>query len=332
MRKYTFQLFWILMGGLILVLALTFRDGKQAMVAEVESRVAAVSYPKAVKIKKLHVITGQDVRKGDPLVELERSEITLDLMKAKNELNSIDNNIIGETLGHEYEIEKIKTSYTLEKDRLTFDLRQALMEQAQFAKQTSQIKSFLQVTGDSLKSTYQLKIDELQAQLQLLQKDYHLKINREKQRYQQALKDWELRKATAQLQIDELEAESGQLVQFASFDGTVGTILVEQDEIVPSYTKMISVYEKQPTLIKAFTSEEETQSLQVGQSVLVISTNRQYEIGGTIEALGSRVTSYPDKINPNPNMKSYGREVFIRIDPTNQFLNGEKVYVYPITY
>ena len=331
MRKYIFQIFWVIMGVLILALAFTFRDGREAMVAEVESRVAAVSFPKAVKIKTLHVIPGQDVKKGDPLVALERHEIELDLIKAKNEIEAIDNSIESEVLSHQFELEKLSSSYSIEKDQLNFELQKLLAQKEQETRQATQLKSLLQVSGDSTLSPIDIKISEIKSQLNLLRQAYNLKRARQQQQHEQAIKEWELKKATAQLSVAELETESGQLIQHANFDGTVGSVFVEQDEIVESYSKLLSLYEKQPTLIKAYTSEEETQTLHVGQAVMVISTNRQYEVGGTIEALGSRVTSYPDKINPNPNVKSYGREVFIRIDPTNQFLNGEKVYVYPLT-
>ena len=83
-------------------------------------------------------------------------------------------------------------------------------------------------------------------------------------------------------------------------------------------------------MIKAYTKENQTAVLRVGQEVKVTATNRAYEINGTIESMGSRVTSYPAKINPNPNGQSYGQEVFVRISAANNFLKGEKVYVYAI--
>jgi multidrug resistance efflux pump len=161
---------------------------------------------------------------------------------------------------------------------------------------------------------------------------YQLEIQKE-----QLLKS--LKYTTSQLQssliiiekeITELENESKKLIQKAYKPGTIGNLFVQLNELVPPYTTLLSVYDLNPNLIKAFISEQGVKDLHVGLKVKVESVHKKYSIEGQIVDIGFRITSYPDKINPHIQQKTYGQEIFIKIPEENQFLNGEKVYVYVI--
>ena len=128
----------------------------------------------------------------------------------------------------------------------------------------------------------------------------------------------------------ELKNENSQLLRRAEKKGTIGNMFVQRNELVPPYKTLLTVYDLNPTLIKAFVQEQGVKNLRIGARVMVESINRKYEIEGQIMEIGSRVTAYPDKINPLTNQKSYGQEIFINIPDENDFLNGEKVYVYII--
>ena len=99
-------------------------------------------------------------------------------------------------------------------------------------------------------------------------------------------------------------------------------------ELVPPYQSILSIYSLNPTVIKAFINERGIAGLNVGAKVQVESTNRMYRISGEIIEIGSRITSYPQKLNVINGVNSYGQEIFVKISENNQFLNGEKVYVY----
>ena len=90
---------------------------------------------------------------------------------------------------------------------------------------------------------------------------------------------------------------------------------------------MLSVYENNPTIIRAFTNEHNNIDLVSGTEVLVESTNRQYKIKGTIVEIGSRIIEYPDRLRTFDQLPSWGREIFIQIPEESKFLNGEKVFV-----
>jgi HlyD family secretion protein len=125
-----------------------------------------------------------------------------------------------------------------------------------------------------------------------------------------------------------LEGESADLIQYADQTGNIGNLNVQLNELVPPYQSILSIYSLNPTVIKAFINERGIAGLNVGAKVQVESTNRMYRISGEIIEIGSRITSFPQKLNAISGVNSYGQEIFVKISENNQFLNGEKVYVY----
>ena len=128
--------------------------------------------------------------------------------------------------------------------------------------------------------------------------------------------------------LAKLELESLDLIQYADQTGNIGNLNVQLNELVPPYQSILSIYSLNPTIIKAFVNERGMRGINVGANVEVESTNRMYKISGEIIEIGSRITSFPEKLNVINGVKSYGQEIFVKISENNKFLNGEKVYVY----
>ena len=84
----TFVIFWLLTGIILLAASLFYKKQSDAIVAQVEPQRLAISFQKAVKIKSIHVIPGEDVKKGDLLVEVVRPDLMYDIDKATNDLNT----------------------------------------------------------------------------------------------------------------------------------------------------------------------------------------------------------------------------------------------------
>jgi len=82
------SLFYISVAGVFVILvyaSLHYKGGGDAMVAQVESQVTAISYQKPVLIQKIFVSPGQVVDSGAVLIEVERPDLALDIDKKLNE-------------------------------------------------------------------------------------------------------------------------------------------------------------------------------------------------------------------------------------------------------
>ena len=82
-------------------------------------------------------------------------------------------------------------------------------------------------------------------------------------------------------EIVELENESKKLVQKAKKKSTIGNLFVQRNELVQPYTTLLSVYDLNPNLIKAFISERGVQNIRIGSKVKVESIHKKYSITTT---------------------------------------------------
>jgi multidrug resistance efflux pump len=121
--------------------------------------------------------------------------------------------------------------------------------------------------------------------------------------------------------------EEQELVKKADFIGTVGSVNAQEGELLSPYSTILSLYDLNPTVIKAIMNEGYKYQAEVGQVVNVESTNRSYQIEGKIIEIGARIIEYPNRLKTNQNIPMWGQELFIKIPEENDFLNGERVFV-----
>lgn len=332
MKRYLFIAIWVFLVIFLITISFTFRDRTEAMVAVVESRVTSISFQRPVIIEDIQVVAGQEVEMGDTLLRVRRPDLTLDIEKKENQLQRLTAQVIQE----EQAFGSRRALVEIEKEAKVKRLRIELTELDTKRTRQKAVANRLSERSNPENSTSfydtltEMKVRSIQEQIAATLNYAENELQRLRTRFtneQQVLvKEVELMKK----ELVALRREYSSLNKIAMFDGIVGTVNVQLDELVQPYTTAISIYERSPTLIKAYMSEKINYSIQPGDHVEVVSENRRYKIGGTVKELGARVVGYPNKIQPLNQSKRYGQEVFIAISADNLFLNGEKVFVYPI--
>ena len=310
-------------------------ERSDAIIAQVESQKTAISFGKPILVKAIHVSAGQHVKKGQLLIEVDRPDLIMERTKLLNEKQLIisEKDKLISDLTSRSNLLAIEMSGKIQ--RLNADINQLETEirlnQALYAdvialtEANSGLKSNLQEDPD------QILLESYKNEIVLL-KRYH---NSEKLRLKQ-LSDQDLQALSLQLSlIDEelmaLELEQSTLKQFAPFDGAIGNVNIQLMELVPSFKTIITVYEEQPSTIKAFVNLSTSVELEVGQVVTVESANRPYLTEGEVLEIGARIVAYQDPSKPVSPIQLFGKEVFIKLPENNEFLYGEQVYVFVIT-
>ena len=64
MREKSFYIVWFVVVVFLVILSLSYRDRAHAIVAQVESQKTAISFQKPVRIKKIYVVPGQEIKDG----------------------------------------------------------------------------------------------------------------------------------------------------------------------------------------------------------------------------------------------------------------------------
>lgn len=327
MGKYLLFLVWGIVA-IFLALASITSESSSSILAEVEPQRYAVSFPKAVRVKELYVVPGQQVKKGDPLIKVERPDLLLDVENQQKKIALLSSHLQKKELQMEnnlylneiqYDLRKKDLENQIRRARFNIEQRKAMtagMEKLNFAKDN--------LPSDSLiKESFNLLVIEKEG----LEEEHYLKR-------QEIRSVFDLESSSIQAEIEQLEKEiallekeESELIRYARVDGAIGSIYVEIEELVPSYTNILSVYEDNPTVIRAFTNEHDPVHIESGAIVSVESTNRQYQIKGEIIEVGSRIIEYPQRLRTFDQKPSWGRELFIKIPEESKFLNGEKVFV-----
>ena len=330
MRKYLFIALWVLVAVFLIAVSSTFRNKEEAMVAVVESQVTAVTFQRPVIMEDIKVVPGQEVRKGDTLLRVIRPDLTLDIEKKENELQRLQAEMGEERRAFAGRRALLQLEKEAKIKRLQLDKAELEVKLSRQKKVVSTLASNTNEGSTNYQDTLsQMKIRSIEEQM-IATVDYNRKeLERLTVRLSDKLEILESDVAFIQKELQVLEEEFKLLSKTSTLNGIIGTVNAQLDELVQPYTTILSIYERRPTLIKAYMNEEITYPIKPGDKVEVVSENRLYKIVGTIKELGARVVSYPTKIQPLNQPKKYGQEVFIEIAEDNRFLNGEKVFVYP---
>lgn len=315
---------------LLILLSLAFKDTNTAIVAQVEPMKKAISYHKAIKILEIYVIPGQRVAPGDLLVRVERPDLLLDVERKQNELEQLRIERI--VLQKKYEEEKkqldIDREFKLEKlTAETEQLKLTVENNLKISSQFGNLAGYSDTSGNQEKSYYEIALEALTKEENFVVSQHAQAVSANFMIYQEELKLLEVLEDEREKELLSLMEEEAQLIRKSETHGTIGSISVQPGELLSPYSTILSIYELNPTVIKAIMNEGYRYDLAVGQVVKVESTNRLYKTEGVISEIGSRIIEYPARLRTNQNIPMWGRELFIKIPEQNNFLNGERVIV-----
>jgi HlyD family secretion protein len=325
-----FAIFWILTGITLLVASLIYKKQSDAIVAEVEPQKLAISFQKAVKIKSIYVLPGEDVNKGDLLVEVIRPDLMYDIDKATNDLNTFlqQKDMFITNMNYQIKmtrIEKISEIENIDEDLFQLKTR---YEQNQGIKNALEgIEIYEDTIQDGSGNMLLLQVNYLEKKKEQTEGLFDQKLMQLEEKKTNETEILDLKIEQQRKELDLLENEANFLKNYSPVDGTIGDVMAQIGELIPPYNTIMSLYEINPTVIKAYMNEKNRYNLFVGDKVLVESSNRDYFISGTVTEVGSRIVTYPTRLLEVQDRKIWGQEIFIKIPENNDFLNGEKVYV-----
>jgi len=329
-RINTFIIFWVLIGIVLLLASLFYKQQSDAIVAQVDPQRIAISFQKAVKIKSIHVIPGQDVEKGDLLVEVVRPDLMYDIDKATNDLNTYlqERDMFITNMNYQIQLnrlEKISEIESIEED--IFQLRTQYDQNQGIRNALEGIDFFDDTVSSNFQSAILLQINYLEKKKEQKESMFNQKANQLEEKKKNEVEIFDLRITQQRKELELLENEANFLSNYSPVHGTIGDVTAQTGELIPPYTTILSLYEINPTVIKAYMNEKNRYNIAVGDRVFVESANRPYNISGTVIEIGSRIVSYPNRLLEVQARKIWGQEIFVKIPVDNQFLNGEKVYV-----
>ncbi|MBT30543.1 MAG: hypothetical protein CMO01_12865, partial [Thalassobius sp.] len=309
-------LFWSVSVVLLSFFSFKYKDASSSIIAEVEPQKHAISFQKAVKVKEIYVVPGQHVKQGEQLLKVERPDLKLDAERLTNELQSLlaQQKINKVEKNNKIYLAKLESESRSRKIFMEMDqLKTAISTNNQLASNLEVLNLLPDSIKNADKSYLEKRIDMLEKELLNIDQKLKTEINEAEQVY--LIEDENLERTInhTKQEIAVLGEEEKELIQVANVDGTIGNIYAQVEELVNPYNTLVSVYEDNPTIIRALMSEKQSFQVESGEEVIVESTNRKYRVKGQVFEIGSRIIEYPDRLRTFREVPMWGRELFIRI-------------------
>ena len=302
-----------------------------------ESNETIINSETSVSIKKILVMEGDPVYKGQKLAELESQELSIRIADIRSQLLQIET----KRGMSEKEIKsKILQNKAAERAVIS-ELRaqiQTLENQLKINKELSDgLKSVKIKKSDSVKNPIEIQIESLESAIVERKKEF-AEINR---MYKKMLESGETpenveaEKLKAELEL--LEKQNADMAVYAPFDGIVGSVFIKNGngekvffkggEKIAAYSPILSIVSKEPSFVKGYIPESQFSVINTGDEVTISNTQTPQQITGVVTGLGGRIIPLPVRLLKNPNIALWGREIIVRIPENNGFILGEKVSI-----
>ncbi|MCQ2053887.1 MAG: HlyD family efflux transporter periplasmic adaptor subunit [Fibrobacter sp.] len=323
------SLAWLLCVVVAVVLGVVYQ-GKVAMFQGIaEASETIISAPAATEIVKIHVVSGQEVQPGDTIIELNRPDLEMRLAELNRELDAIEGRSSLGTAEIDQKVAQIKADAASRSSSLRFEINRLETEYKKNKEISSKLKSLSSSKSSSDgNDAMAMQIKSLKNELALVQKSANEQIAllRGSGRLQKSAGKSEAE--TLRKELEALQKEKEELTVVSKDNWVVGDVNVRDGEKVSSFTPVVTLTRKSPTLVRGYINERVYQRMNLGEAVKVTTLSGTGKaVVGEVVGLSSRIVPFPTRMWKMPEMPIYGREVTIKIPEENPFLLGEMVSI-----
>jgi len=320
---------WVLCIIVAIILGIVYQ-GKATMFQGIaEAAETTISVPSATEIVKVHVMPGQSIEAGDTIVELNRPDLTLRISEVTRELDALEGRSNLSTAEIDQKVAEVKAALATRSLTLKAEIRNLETEYQKNKEISSKLKSLKNSSAESDgNDAMAMQIKSLKNELAVAQANANeqIKLLKSSGRLQKTTGKNEAENLRKELA--ELQKEQADLVQIAKESWVVGSVNARDGEKLSSFSPIVTLTHKSPTLVRGYIHERMYQRMDVGEKVKIRTlggTGKAVE--GKVVGLSSRIVEFPNRMWKMPEMPIYGREVIITISENNPFLLGEMVTI-----
>ena len=324
-HKHSFYWFaGILIVSLLLVNTQFFK-GNTSFLGVSYSDAYTINSDRAATVIKTYVAPGKTISAGDTLITLYSPELELDIEKLRKELMLMESEID-------------EKSELLESELALFDSEKQQREQefsADINLLTQRLTLQKKLSGNETSSSdesnqsneLQLQIESLKQQLSLELQAIGIRVNDITQEHLFDVSQIRARQELARQELDWKERMVDNLTRVAQANGVVERVYVKPQEQVDSFTPLLSLNPRHPTSIVGYLVGQKDRNKQLGDTVLVRSSEQSSLTStGVITGFGS-VVALPTILQNSSSITTFGLEIFVEIPEDNPLPVGEKVII-----
>ena len=326
MKRYNFiYLVGFLMMCLLGYMALAIQSESAFFYGFAENKQTEISHNRNVLVSKIYVKNGQEIKKGDLLLEVIDKEIELKIGELEIEKNTVDVDSESKVQEIKNKINQIQTSRKAELVELKSDIIE-LEKEISLNKSLYEGLKTIQRNKKNYQSPDNIKLAYFKEQLHNVEIAFLREVSEQKQLLNRITKPGQLKSKSIIAKLDHYKMIEEHLSIYAPFDGLIGTISCKEGENISSYSSLLDLYKHNPTQVKGFVHESMILEVSIGDKLEVASTlHTNNRVIGEVIGLGSRIVEIPERLRKMTDFKTYGREIVIEIPSDNRFMQKEKV-------
>jgi multidrug resistance efflux pump len=324
MRINWFYIFVLLvLASMFFVTLKYFRGSGHSSVGITNARVHNVNSEKSGLVKSIPVVEGQEIKKGQLLVELSSSDLEMSIERMMHRIAVLRSDQLEKSKLATSKIELIKAEIGIKIEELNTDISES---EGDLTLNRQIVKSQNMKYDSTTEQPVSQKINSLKKQRQKQEESAGIRIKDilQENKTEQTLLDNQIR--LLERELDLLNEEKRKLNKYATSNGVVENVYVKEGEQVQSFTPLLSLNPIHPTTVIGYLVGKK-ESLPIGSEVKIRSYDKAVkETEGKVIGYGS-VVELPEILQKSTAVKAFGREIFIEITPENQFAAGEKVLI-----
>lgn len=327
MKFNALYLFWLLAFGACFWLKDHFLGRSNSSffgATETESRV--LNYDHTVVVQNVLVKTGDKVKAGDTLMFFYRTELDQESAERLSEIqqNTVEKNAQNSILDKSLQV--LKAEHQAKLSEIQAQIR---IEQAEY-KAESGVRKLLgeDKNAEDIDPLRAEKIAALRSQILQAGEEYQERVKELQAERKANQSVFDARSARTQVELDFVKTEQNRLILLAPVDGFVENIAVSPTEVVPQHKELMKINPLKPTRIRGFIYEHAEVAYQLGDTVKLSTYSRQgIETQGIIIGSNPQVVELPVRLRKLPEVRTWGREIFIKIPVDNPFYLNEKIVI-----
>jgi HlyD family secretion protein len=118
------------------------------------------------------------------------------------------------------------------------------------------------------------------------------------------------------------------LVLRAPMDGFIENVTVFEKETTSQFKSLLKVNPRMPDKVKGFLPEASEALYRMGDTVQLRSSTRPTVTqSGVLVGTAPQLVELPFRLRKIQEVKAWGREVYIKLPPQNDFFIGEKILI-----
>ncbi|HRG64167.1 MAG TPA: biotin/lipoyl-binding protein [Saprospiraceae bacterium] len=313
-------LYWLILPALVFAcwkIYLSASQPQTTFFGYAENKETQLSVDVPVKVKNIFVSPGQKVSKDQVLIELDLEATDLEIIQTRHQIAQ---------LHKEARVKKSELLASVEKARTEKAAKMAALERelAEVQSKLDYQKSLSSYKpGKDWNNPLEKNIVDIKAEIQSGKAAYDQLISSlQKSLSLSSPEEEEALGLEEKIKFLHYDRNKGSIK--APFDGLVGNVNCRTAEYIDGHVTLLSFYEIRPTQALAYVHESMSLSVNIGDSVEVVSAmHPNHTAKGIITGLGHRIVEIPERLRKIPEYKTYGLEVYIGLDAQNIFLQKE---------